>query len=57
MPTRRLSKMQDEGRVPRSSTFGMLLRQYQLAAGLSQEALAERAKRAEAAIALALEEC
>ena len=44
MPTRRLSKMEDEGRVPGSSAFGMLLRQYRLAAGLSQEALAERAK-------------
>ena len=33
--------MEDQGRV---AGFGMLLRQYRLAAGLSQEALAERAR-------------
>jgi predicted ATPase/DNA-binding XRE family transcriptional regulator len=36
--------MEDRGRVPGSSDFGTLLRQYRLAAGLSQEALAERAR-------------
>ncbi|MGA8534116.1 MAG: helix-turn-helix domain-containing protein [Candidatus Tumulicola sp.] len=36
--------MEDEGRVPGSSAFGMLLRRLRLAAGLSQEALAERAR-------------
>ena len=36
--------MEDRGRVPGSSDFGMLLRHYRLAAGLSQEALAERAR-------------
>lgn len=36
--------MEDRGRVPGSSDFGILLRHYRLAAGLSQEALAERAR-------------
>lgn len=36
--------MQDRGRVPGSSDFGTLLRRHRLAAGLSQEALAERAR-------------
>ncbi|MGA9019113.1 MAG: helix-turn-helix domain-containing protein [Candidatus Cybelea sp.] len=36
--------MEDEGRVASSSEFGTLLRRYRLAAGLSQEALAERAR-------------
>lgn len=36
--------MEDEGRAPSSSDFGMLLRHHRLAAGLSQEALAERAR-------------
>ncbi|MGA8533493.1 MAG: LamG-like jellyroll fold domain-containing protein [Candidatus Tumulicola sp.] len=36
--------MDDPERVGGSSGFGMLLRQYRLAAGLSQEALAERAR-------------
>ncbi|MGA8533351.1 MAG: helix-turn-helix domain-containing protein [Candidatus Tumulicola sp.] len=36
--------MEDRGRVPASSDFGLLLRHYRLAAGLSQEALAERAR-------------
>ena len=36
--------MEDRGRVAGSSDFGMLLRRYRLAAGLSQEALAERAR-------------
>ena len=44
MAARRLSAMEDEGRAPGSSAFGILLRRYRLAAGLSQEALAERAK-------------
>jgi predicted ATPase len=35
--------VEDEGRAPGSSDFGTLLRRYRLAAGLSQEALAERA--------------
>jgi predicted ATPase/transcriptional regulator with XRE-family HTH domain len=34
----------DEARAPASSEFGTLLRRYRLAAGLSQEALAERAR-------------
>ena len=36
--------MEDEGRKPGSSGFGTLLRHYRLAAGLSQETLAERAR-------------
>jgi len=36
--------VEDEGRVASSSEFGTLLRRYRLAAGLSQEALAERAR-------------
>ena len=36
--------MEDEARALGSSDFGMLLRQYRIAAGLSQEALAERAR-------------
>jgi predicted ATPase/DNA-binding XRE family transcriptional regulator len=36
--------MEDEGRALGSSEFGALLREHRLAAGLSQEALAERAK-------------
>ena len=36
--------MEDRGRIPGSSDFGTLLRHYRLAAGLSQEALAERAR-------------
>jgi predicted ATPase/transcriptional regulator with XRE-family HTH domain len=36
--------MEDEARAQGSSDFGMLLRQYRIAAGLSQEALAERAR-------------
>ena len=38
------SPMEDRGRVPDSPDFGALLRHYRLAAGLSQEALAERAR-------------
>jgi len=38
------SEMLDRGRVPGSPDFGTLLRQRRLAAGLSQEALAERAR-------------
>lgn len=36
--------MEDEGRLAVSSDFGRLLRRLRLAAGLSQEALAERAR-------------
>jgi predicted ATPase/DNA-binding XRE family transcriptional regulator len=36
--------MEDEGRGPGSSDFGALLRGHRVAAGLSQEALAERAR-------------
>ncbi len=36
--------MEDERRAPGSSAFGMLLRHHRLAAGLSQDALAERAR-------------
>ncbi len=36
--------VEDEARVASSSEFGTLLRRYRLAAGLSQEALAERAR-------------
>ncbi|HZV76180.1 MAG TPA: helix-turn-helix transcriptional regulator [Candidatus Babeliales bacterium] len=36
--------MEDERRLPGSSDFGVLLRRHRLAAGLSQEALAERAQ-------------
>ena len=36
--------MEDEGRLTVSSDFGNLLRRHRLAAGLSQEALAERAR-------------
>jgi predicted ATPase/DNA-binding XRE family transcriptional regulator len=36
--------MEDEGRALGSSEFGTLLREFRLAAGLSQDALAERAK-------------
>ena len=36
--------MEDEGRLTVSSDFGNLLRRYRLAAGLSQQALAERAR-------------
>ncbi|MGA8097458.1 MAG: helix-turn-helix domain-containing protein [Candidatus Cybelea sp.] len=36
--------MENEGQTPRASGFGTLLRQHRLAAGLSQEALAERAR-------------
>lgn len=36
--------MEDEGRLSSSSEFGILLRRYRIAAGLSQEALAERAR-------------
>ena len=35
--------MEDEGRVLKRADFGTLLRRYRLAAGLTQEALAERA--------------
>ena len=42
--TRSWKPMEDRGRVPASSDFGALLRRYRLAAGLSQEALAERAQ-------------
>ena len=38
------SAMENRGRAPGSPDFGMLLRQYRLAAALSQEALAERAR-------------
>lgn len=37
-------RVEDEARARRSSDFGALLRRYRLAAGLSQEALAERAR-------------
>ncbi|MFZ0031973.1 MAG: helix-turn-helix domain-containing protein [Candidatus Cybelea sp.] len=36
--------MEDQEREPGTSAFGILLRRYRLAAGLSQEALAERAR-------------
>jgi predicted ATPase/ribosome-binding protein aMBF1 (putative translation factor) len=36
--------MENEARAPSSSDFGTLLRQHRLAAGLSQEALADRAR-------------
>ncbi|MBV8531391.1 MAG: helix-turn-helix domain-containing protein [Candidatus Eremiobacteraeota bacterium] len=36
--------MEDEGRISGSSDFGTLLRHHRLSAGLSQEALAERAR-------------
>jgi predicted ATPase/DNA-binding XRE family transcriptional regulator len=36
--------VEDEGPAPGLSSFGMLLREYRLAAGLSQESLAERAR-------------
>lgn len=36
--------MENEGQAPRASSFGTLLRHFRLAAGLSQEALAERAR-------------
>ncbi|MGB7049458.1 MAG: helix-turn-helix domain-containing protein [Candidatus Cybelea sp.] len=36
--------MEDRGRAPGSPDFGAFLRHYRLAAGLSQEALAERAR-------------
>jgi predicted ATPase/DNA-binding XRE family transcriptional regulator len=39
-----VKEMEDRGRVSGSSDFGMLLRRYRIAAGLSQEALAERAR-------------
>jgi predicted ATPase/transcriptional regulator with XRE-family HTH domain len=39
-----VNKMEDRGRVSGSPDFGTLLRHYRLAAGLSQEALAERAR-------------
>jgi predicted ATPase/transcriptional regulator with XRE-family HTH domain len=38
------SVVEERGRLPGSSDFGTLLRRYRLAAGLSQEALAERAR-------------
>ena len=38
------SAMEDEARESGSSTFGRLLRRYRLAAGLSQRALADRAR-------------
>ena len=38
------SRMQEAKRLPVASDFGTLLRDYRLAAGLSQEALAERAR-------------
>ncbi|MFZ1019206.1 MAG: helix-turn-helix transcriptional regulator, partial [Candidatus Cybelea sp.] len=36
--------MEDEARAPGALEFGVLLRHHRLAAGLSQEALAERAR-------------
>ncbi|MGA7284658.1 MAG: helix-turn-helix transcriptional regulator, partial [Candidatus Cybelea sp.] len=36
--------MQEDGRESSSSDFGTLLRRYRIAAGLSQEELAERAR-------------
>ncbi len=39
-----ITAVEDEGRVASSPEFGTLLRRYRLAAGLSQEALAERAR-------------
>ena len=39
-----VGQMEDRGRVPGSPDFGTLLRHFRLAAGLSQEALAERAR-------------
>jgi predicted ATPase/DNA-binding XRE family transcriptional regulator len=39
-----LSPVENEGRVSAPSDFGTLLRRYRLASGLSQEALAERAR-------------
>lgn len=42
--------MEDEGRLTVSSEFGNLLRRHRLAAGLSQEALAERARLSSIAI-------
>jgi predicted ATPase/transcriptional regulator with XRE-family HTH domain len=43
---RKISKatVENERQAPRTSAFGALLRQYRVAAGLSQEALAERAR-------------
>ena len=38
------SAMENEARAPGSSAFGALLRRYRVAAGLSQEILAERAR-------------
>src|SRR5579864_5853483 len=38
-----MDRAQPKARQPERSTFGALLRQYRLAAGLSQEELAERA--------------
>ena len=37
-------RMEDQGRALKTADFGTLLRHYRLAAGLSQEALAERAR-------------
>jgi predicted ATPase/DNA-binding XRE family transcriptional regulator len=42
--TKAIDAMEDEGRGPGSSAFGALLRGYRLAAGLSQQTLAERAR-------------
>jgi predicted ATPase/transcriptional regulator with XRE-family HTH domain len=43
-PTRSSTAMEREERASDSSAFGALLRRYRLAAGLSQEGLAERAR-------------
>jgi predicted ATPase len=43
-PTNLPNRMEDEGREPGSSDFGALLRHHRLALGLSQGALAERAR-------------
>jgi len=43
-PARTRPAVEDAERSPASPAFGMLLRRYRLAAGLSQEALAERAR-------------
>ena len=39
-----MKAMENGGRAPKAADFGTLLRRYRLAAGLSQEALAERAR-------------
>ncbi|MBV8529921.1 MAG: helix-turn-helix domain-containing protein, partial [Candidatus Eremiobacteraeota bacterium] len=45
-----MREMQEAERLPVASDFGMLLRHYRLSAGLSQEALAERARMSSFAI-------